>query len=150
MKRRNIRLIRDYLRTLQDKCAYCLKPLDKVKLVTVDHVIPRADNGATSIFNSVLACSHCNTKKGSSRKEPLIRPEVSMDSWKKFIRKVQKECPDKYWSTKPNSKKNRLAMFDPFKPETSFRPNFHFEFVPTNSREYLNGLLHKSEGDTAS
>jgi 5-methylcytosine-specific restriction endonuclease McrA len=46
------------------QCQYCGKVLPKHEL-TIDHVIPRSRGGEDTWENLVLACVHCNLKKGS-------------------------------------------------------------------------------------
>lgn len=80
------RLIKSYLRTVQTICAYCGRPLVKVKKVTLEHVIPKTDAGRTSIWNCVLACEPCNTRKGSTYIAPRFRPEgISTKSFQSFV-----------------------------------------------------------------
>lgn len=43
-----------------NKCQYC----GSTKGLTIDHVIPKSRGGTDSWENMVIACSHCNTKKG--------------------------------------------------------------------------------------
>ncbi len=44
-------------------CQYCLRQLSAVEL-TLDHVIPRSQGGATTWENVVCACHRCNVRKG--------------------------------------------------------------------------------------
>jgi 5-methylcytosine-specific restriction endonuclease McrA len=43
------------------KCQYC----GSTKHLTIDHVVPRSKGGGDNWENLVVACSHCNTKKGN-------------------------------------------------------------------------------------
>jgi len=36
-----------------------------MKHLTIDHVVPRCRGGGDTWENLVVACSHCNTKKGN-------------------------------------------------------------------------------------
>ncbi|MCX7047972.1 MAG: HNH endonuclease [Candidatus Sumerlaeota bacterium] len=56
--RRNI-----YLRDRM-QCQYC-GTYPVIEELTIDHVIPRSQGGKTMWTNVVLACSSCNTRKGS-------------------------------------------------------------------------------------
>lgn len=47
------------------QCQYCSVKLDWSS-ITIDHVTPRAQGGATSWKNCVASCKKCNWKKGSS------------------------------------------------------------------------------------
>jgi 5-methylcytosine-specific restriction endonuclease McrA len=46
-------------------CQYC----GSTRSLTIDHLIPRCRGGADSWENTLLACSSCNTKKGSKSLE---------------------------------------------------------------------------------
>jgi 5-methylcytosine-specific restriction endonuclease McrA len=82
-------------------CQYCYKRFSSGKL-TVDHIIPRCRDGASSWENCVLACIDCNSKKGSKSlkeigyklKRKPRKPEWSPisdmfggtpDAWSKFL-----------------------------------------------------------------
>lgn len=43
-------------------CQYC----GATKHLTIDHVVPRCRGGGDTWENLVVACSHCNTKKGNT------------------------------------------------------------------------------------
>lgn len=49
-------------------CQYCAKKLSAA-LVTIDHVLPRAQGGGTSFINCVVACQACNNKKADRTPE---------------------------------------------------------------------------------
>lgn len=44
-------------------CQYCLRRFPPVEL-TLDHVMPRSQNGSTTWENVVAACHRCNVRKG--------------------------------------------------------------------------------------
>lgn len=46
------------------RCAYCLIQLEKNRLITRDHFIPRCKRGSDTIFNIVPSCHACNQDKG--------------------------------------------------------------------------------------
>jgi len=46
----------------KNTCQYCLKQ-QKINLLTIDHVTPRAQGGITSWDNCVACCFDCNNKK---------------------------------------------------------------------------------------
>lgn len=52
----------------RDTCQYCGIQLHRAVL-TLDHVIPRAQGGATSWENLVTACRSCNHRKGGRTPE---------------------------------------------------------------------------------
>lgn len=58
-------------------CQFCSKDFSKDrKLLTMDHVIPRAKGGKTNFKNIVTCCSACNTKKGNKIIKPIRKPVV--------------------------------------------------------------------------
>jgi 5-methylcytosine-specific restriction endonuclease McrA len=87
----------------QYECQYCGAELPCRKL-TIDHVVPRAQNGGTSWENCVAACSRCNAHKADRtpmdarmklRKTPrkptwkpgIRTPELIFPSWVPFLEK---------------------------------------------------------------
>lgn len=55
-------------------CAYCSKHAD-----TIDHIIPKCQNGESTWLNTVASCKKCNLKKGGKTPEEanmklLIKP----------------------------------------------------------------------------
>ena len=88
-------------------CQYCSKKLTS-KTATLDHIIPRSQNGPTSWKNIVCCCKKCNLRKGGRTpkqaqmrliKEPIIPdwlPVIRIRlngkfpiSWSDFIRRSQ-------------------------------------------------------------
>ena len=57
------------------KCQYCLNHFEKNQL-TMDHVMPRCKGGKTTWTNIVMACTSCNTAKGSKDKMRPARDPV--------------------------------------------------------------------------
>lgn len=55
---------RNLVRRDDSRCQYCGRRPGHAEL-SIDHVIPRAKGGETSWENCVLACVHCNRRKGS-------------------------------------------------------------------------------------
>ncbi|MEL6714027.1 MAG: HNH endonuclease [Planctomycetota bacterium] len=55
---------RNLVRRDQAQCQYCGRRPTTSEL-SIDHVVPRALGGETSWENCVLACVHCNRRKGS-------------------------------------------------------------------------------------
>ena len=49
----------------EGKCQYCSAKVS-ISSATIDHVIPRSRGGKETWCNLVIACSKCNSKKGSS------------------------------------------------------------------------------------
>jgi len=87
----------------QFTCQYCSKRLPKSQL-TIDHVLPVSRGGGDSWENLVLACFHCNVRKGDRTPEeahmPLLRhpakpswiphfgariPPDQLVVWRKFV-----------------------------------------------------------------
>ena len=62
LSRRNIHL-RD-----RNTCQYCGRKLPRAQL-TIDHVVPRCQGGASTWTNLVCSCVDCNTRKGGHRPE---------------------------------------------------------------------------------
>jgi 5-methylcytosine-specific restriction endonuclease McrA len=62
---------KEYLATQNLTCHYCkqtnlkIKSKDPKELATIDHVVPRALGGKNEPSNYVVACQHCNEKKGA-------------------------------------------------------------------------------------
>lgn len=89
------------------QCQYCgCKP--KTSELTIDHIVPRSQDGHSSWENCVLACMKCNSRKGDKSpaevgmklaKEPIrpswtrlfAVPNKPAKSWSKFI-------SDAYWN----------------------------------------------------
>jgi len=97
LNRRNL-FARDH-----NRCQYCGKPHPTSEL-SVDHVVPRSQGGATTWENLVCACVRCNVKKGGRtpvqahmrliadpkrpRRSPVLTIKLSDDryaSWKQFL-----------------------------------------------------------------
>ncbi len=57
----------------RSSCQYCGKVLSAAN-VTMDHVLPRAQGGITSLLNCVVACQPCNNKKGHNTPEQAGMP----------------------------------------------------------------------------
>ena len=49
-------------------CQYCGKKLT-ASMITIDHVLPRAQGGVTSFVNCVVCCQLCNNKKADKTPE---------------------------------------------------------------------------------
>lgn len=63
-------------------CGYCMNRAD-----TIDHIIPKCQNGGSTWTNTVASCQRCNTKKGGRTPEQanmklLIKPYKPVDSMK--------------------------------------------------------------------
>jgi len=109
--RRNI-FMRD-----NDTCQYCGGRFSR-KLLSLDHVIPRSQNGKTNWENIVAACIPCNSRKGGgtpkearmsllrSPKKPtwselrnIIGPRLRYREWLPFLNPVDAA----YWNTELDS-----------------------------------------------
>ena len=63
-------------------CQYCGLELSQ-REATIDHIVPRSQGGGTSWENVVVACGHCNRKKGGRTpaeahmklRKPVVTPE---------------------------------------------------------------------------
>lgn len=59
-------------------CAHCGKKLN-LKLFTIDHYIPKAENGSNKMINLIPLCRECNVEKGHKVLEPRIAyPYINM------------------------------------------------------------------------
>lgn len=64
MARVNRRLYEQVSERAGHRCEYCGLPQEaEVMDLTVDHVVPRVDQGSTDISNLALACLACNARK---------------------------------------------------------------------------------------
>lgn len=75
-------------------CAYCGKELQRNEL-TIDHIIPRAQNGKNTWENWVTSCKPCNCIKGdktpNQAKMPL-KKKVYQPTIGQFIQKKMELC----------------------------------------------------------
>lgn len=55
------------------KCKYCGRSSDEVEL-TIDHVVPKCEDGTDAMFNLVTCCRDCNSGKG---KIPLDQEKIT-------------------------------------------------------------------------
>lgn len=68
----------------KNTCQYCLRQFPTVEL-TLDHVVPRSQDGATTWENVVCACQRCNVRKGGRTpsqagfrlSRPPVRPQCN-------------------------------------------------------------------------
>lgn len=59
----------------KDRCEYCgLSQVGQVATFHIDHVIPVAAGGATTLENLALACVSCSLRKGA--RQEIIDPET--------------------------------------------------------------------------
>ena len=74
-RKRNVAFTRDnlFLRDLY-RCGYCGDTYSP-RLLTIDHVVPRAHGGPHSWTNVITACKPCNHKKGARLVAPLWSPK---------------------------------------------------------------------------
>lgn len=98
---------RNLVRRDQSTCQYCGRRPGTAEL-SIDHVVPRSRGGDTSWENCVLACVHCNRRKGSKLAHDagmrlLRKPHVPQwspifevagthqrEAWRRFV-------ADKHW-----------------------------------------------------
>lgn len=91
------------------QCQYCGKH-SRAEELTIDHLVPRSQGGATTWENCVLACTRCNLRKGNRSPEeaglalrarprrPRWQPDILMQTerhptfWASFI-KARREQP---------------------------------------------------------
>ena len=97
MARVSQRLYRQEAARARDRGEYCGLPQEaEVMDLTVDHVVPRADEGATELSNLALACLACNARKWkftvspdsqTGRSVPLFNPR--RQRWQDHFRWVE-------------------------------------------------------------
>ena len=64
MARLSQQLYRQVATRARDRCEYCgLSQEAEVMDLTVDHVVPRADQGSSDLSNLALCCLACNARK---------------------------------------------------------------------------------------
>jgi 5-methylcytosine-specific restriction endonuclease McrA len=66
---------REYRRHLwqqSPRCRYCRKPLPRLGLTTLDHLLPRSAGGQDVASNLTLACRDCNQSKGDRTPDALL------------------------------------------------------------------------------
>jgi len=56
----------------QGRCSYCLRQT-KPRMLCLDHVVPRAEQGCNSYRNLVSCCQECNARKGDSSAQDFLR-----------------------------------------------------------------------------
>lgn len=61
---------REVLRRDRNKCQYC----GATKNLTLDHVVPKSRGGTHTWDNVVIACNHCNSRKGDRTPEEAGMP----------------------------------------------------------------------------
>lgn len=78
------------------RCVYCGKTpyKDSIKLV-VEHVYPRSKGGTNELFNTVTACSKCNTNKSNR----ILNADIILSIWE-TANKKNKELQLDYKSIK--------------------------------------------------
>ena len=80
-------------------CAYCGKVFER-KLLTIDHIVPRAQGGKTTWNNTISACTTCNSKKADRTPEQAgmhLRFKPKKPSWLSPLTNIGPEHPCKSW-----------------------------------------------------
>lgn len=57
------------------RCAYCGH---QVKVITIDHIVPKKNGGISEVWNLLPACGPCNTFKG----------DLSIEQFRQKIEKI--------------------------------------------------------------
>ena len=91
-----------------NKCFYCYKTMERrakngrvnVRLLTIDHLVPRCDGGSAVMVAACWQCNHCKGDRQPSREELLnfrtiIQTSVYMVSARNFQTKALEEV--NYW-----------------------------------------------------
>jgi hypothetical protein len=64
-------LRREVIERAKSRCEYCLAPMGiGTDLFAIEHITPESAGGLTVLENLALACSSCNTFKGSATTYP--------------------------------------------------------------------------------
>jgi 5-methylcytosine-specific restriction endonuclease McrA len=80
-------------------CGYCGKEFDR-KLLTVDHITPRAKGGKTTWSNTITACFPCNSVKADRTPEQAKMPlkfKPKKPSWFSPLNDLKPDHPCKSW-----------------------------------------------------
>jgi len=65
-------------------CQYCGKKLQKHEC-TVDHIIPKSNNGKSTWLNCATSCKSCNNKKGDKSLKEMIGWKLNKKPYKPSI-----------------------------------------------------------------
>jgi hypothetical protein len=82
-------------------CMYCNKKLSPSQ-VTIDHVLPKSQGGATSFSNCVVACHFCNNKKANRTPEQASMVLLKKPIHPSFSNNFLNE-PQDHWNDDWNS-----------------------------------------------
>jgi 5-methylcytosine-specific restriction endonuclease McrA len=85
------KLLKDYVKKNNIKCAYCGKPYDAKRRISLDHVTPKSSFGLTDINNLIVSCDICNSvkKKNMSLEEFILKyPQVRL-TLNKYLNKMK-------------------------------------------------------------
>jgi 5-methylcytosine-specific restriction endonuclease McrA len=74
-------------------CQYCNTVLI-LSEITVDHIIPKSQNGATSFSNCVVCCKSCNSKKANKTPEQAKMVLIRKPTHPKFSNKFNYDIKD--------------------------------------------------------
>ena len=77
-------------------CQYCGKKLT-ASLITIDHVLPRAQGGITSFVNCVVCCQLCNNKKADKTPEQAGMKLLRKPTHPSFSAHYYVADPQEYW-----------------------------------------------------
>ena len=86
-----------------EACEYCLLPQELQEATFhVDHILPRVDNGQTSLENLALACVACSLRKAAKTKgiDPKSTKIVALfnprlDTWSRHFRLAKSRSIDR-------------------------------------------------------
>lgn len=68
------KLLKDYVRKNNIKCAYCGRSYSEKRKISLDHVTPKSSRGCTALENLIVSCTVCNSvKKKSLSLEEFIK-----------------------------------------------------------------------------
>jgi 5-methylcytosine-specific restriction endonuclease McrA len=80
----------------ENTCQYCSKII-LPKLVTIDHIIPKHQQGQTSYLNCVVACRTCNSIKGNRTPEQAGMKLIRQPTIPQFSNVINIPDLNKFW-----------------------------------------------------
>jgi len=108
--RSNIFLRDDYV------CQFCGES-PNVKLLSLDHVLPRSKGGKTSWYNVITACKACNSHKGNDESITPIKKPHKPTYWELAAKRKNRplRIRDRYWKGFLGWDEDRLIYTPPAK-----------------------------------
>lgn len=104
------------------KCIYCEREtwlfesdrngLSSRRLATLDHVVPQSEGGTDNLRNLVMACSACNSIRGSMGFEKFKHLRTDADRWASYCKTIArlKTKKPKELTSKKLDKRNQFVL----------------------------------------